>query len=229
MTGNKYKQESPLYENSGKVPFSSKISLHIRRKIFNFFIKIYNPGSDTKVLDVGVTSDDTFIESNFFEKFYPYKNNITCVGTENGIFLEDKFKGIKYIQVKTGENLPFTDKEFDIVFSNAVVEHTGNKEQQSFFIGELCRVARLFFITTPNRWFPVETHTGIPLLHYLPKEKFRSIIRGTKYDYWSYENNLNLLSAKEFREIFPADSRVNINIKKVKLLGITSNLIGYNI
>jgi len=221
------KNTSPLYKNSSGIPFSLTFSLHMRRKMFDFFMKVYKPTAEMKILDVGVTSDDTFSVSNFFEKWYPYKNNITCVGTENGFFLEEKFKGIKYFKVISGEPLPFNNKEFDIAFSNAVIEHTGSTDGQAFFVNEICRVCKAFFISTPNRWFPVETHTGIPLLHYLPKDMFRKYIRGTKYDYWSYEKNLNLLDYKDFKNLFPED--INVIMKKVNFLMITTNLIAYTL
>ena len=79
--------------------------------------------------------------------------------------------------MQPGEPLPFRDGEFDVVFSNAVVEHVGSRTAQAAFVGELCRVGKSFFITTPNRWFPVEHHTGLPLLHYLPASVFRSLLR----------------------------------------------------
>ena len=41
------------------------------------------------------------------------------------------------------------------------------------FLQELMRVARHGYVTTPNRYFPVETHTRVPLLHILlPKRIF---------------------------------------------------------
>ena len=64
--------------------------------------------------------------------------------------------------------MPFADGEFDIVFSNAVIEHVGGREQQRRFVEESLRVARRAFVTTPNRWFPVEVHTRLPLVHWLP-------------------------------------------------------------
>jgi SAM-dependent methyltransferase len=145
--------------------------------MFDLFLHHFKPDRSTTVLDVGVTSDSTFRESNYFEQFYPYPQNITCVGTENGSYLVEKYAGLRFQQVRAGESLPFRDSEFDIVFSNAVVEHVGNRHQQAQFMNELCRVARAFFVTTPNRWFPVEHHTGLPLLHYLPGPLFRSLIR----------------------------------------------------
>ena len=33
---------------------------------------------------------------------------------------------------------------------------------------EAVRVGRRVFLTTPNRWFPVEVHTRLPLVHWLP-------------------------------------------------------------
>ena len=66
--------------------------------------------------------------------------------------------------------LPFPEKSFDYVFSNAVIEHVGGPESGRKMLAESVRVARLgAFHTTPNRWFPVETHTQVPLLHWLPR------------------------------------------------------------
>lgn len=67
-------------------------------------------------------------------------------------------------------SLPFADKSFDFVMSNAVIEHVGGPEQARRMIGEGERVARVgAFHTTPDRAFPIETHTQVPLLHWLPR------------------------------------------------------------
>ncbi len=68
-----------------------------------------------------------------------------------------------------GRDLPFGDAEFDVGFSNAVVEHVaGGREGQRQFVHELCRVAQRVFVTTPNRRFPLEVHTLLPFVHWLP-------------------------------------------------------------
>jgi len=218
---------SPLYKHSGKVPLASKLSLLARRKIFDLFIKVFQPDQNMSVLDLGVTSDNTFPESNYFESFYPYHEKVTCAGTEDGSHLEAKFPGVRYVRVNGGRRLPFRDKEFDVVFSNAVVEHTGNRAEQRFFIHEACRVGQNFFITTPNRWFPVETHTGIPLLHFLPQIWFRRLIKNTRYNYWSHEENLNLLTIGELRNLFPG--KVAPRLEKVRVFGMPSNLVAYEV
>ena len=79
-------------------------------------------------------------------------------------------------------DLPFEDRSMDYVHSSAVWEHVGNSENQQQMLDECLRVARKgVFLTTPNRWFPIEFHTQIPLLHWLPRNVFRSFLRGTRY------------------------------------------------
>ena len=65
--------------------------------------------------------------------------------------------------------LPFADGSFDVVFSNAVIEHVGDIDRQRLFVAEALRVGRRVFLTTPNRWFPIEVHTRLPLVHWLPE------------------------------------------------------------
>jgi hypothetical protein len=215
--------QSAFYQHSGKVPLASRLSFHVRKQMFDLFMDRFRPGPETRVLDVGVTSDTTFRESNYFEKFYPYPGRITCVGTEDGSHLMQEYPGLQYRRVRPGEGLPFADREFDIVFSNAVVEHTGSRSSQAAFVREICRVGKGFFITTPNRWFPVEHHTGLPLLHYLPAAWFRALLRPTRYSYWAEEEHLNILTTREFRELFPVGFEAEI--AGVTLGGVVSNLV----
>lgn len=217
--------ESPYYKDTGKVAFASRISMHIRRKMFTMFMTVIKPNENHKVLDIGVTSDTKYQESNYFEKLYPFKDKIVCVGTEDGSHLETQHLGIQFIQIVPQAPLPFQDREFDIAFCNAVIEHVGDSGEQNNFINEMLRVSNSFFITTPNRWYPVEFHTAIPLLHFLPKKNYRKILSLIGEAYWSKEENLNLLSKKELRALFPKDS--NVIIDSVRLLGLSTNLVAY--
>ena len=217
--------DSPFYKDTGKFGLASQISMLFRNKMFGKFMAVMDPNSNHKVLDIGVTSDDKYQESNYFEKMYPYKEKIVCVGTENGNHLEKKYPGLKFIKVTSGKPLPFKDKEFDIAFSNAVVEHVGNTEEQRAFVKEMLRVSKTFFLTTPNRWFPVEFHTALPLLHFLPNNIYRKALTAIGETYWSQEGNLNLLSKNELHSLFPDEFRVRLD--SVKLLGMSTNLIAY--
>lgn len=220
-------EPSVYYQHSGKVPIASRISYTVRRKVFDYFMETMQPTEHDRILDIGVTGDSTYRESNFFEKFYPHTSQIVCVGTENGAHLEKEYAGLRFIQVKPDEPLPFADKEFDIGFSNAVIEHVGNTEAQKRFLREACRVARKVFITTPNRWFPVEHHTSVPLLHYLPKPLYRRILARTALHYWSHEQNLNALTLGEFKACFPPDYPIAVEYIGVGWGFLRSNLVAY--
>ncbi len=110
----------------------------------------------------------------------------------------------RYPKVNTvvykGDKFPFKDKEFDICWCNAVLEHVGERSRQEKFLKEVRRVAKSSFVTTPNRYFPVELHTRIPLLHYLPKGIFDIILKrvGKK---WATENYMYLLSLKDIKKL----------------------------
>jgi hypothetical protein len=72
-------------------------------------------------------------------------------------------------------------------------------------VAEALRVSRRVFITTPNRWFPIEVHTKLPLVHWLP-----DAIAGRAYDLagksWARENHL--LGPRELRSLFPGGVEV---------------------
>src|SRR5258708_17461744 len=93
-----------------------------------------------------------------------------------------------------GLRLPFRDQAFEVVHSSAVIEHVGSLGRQCAFVAECCRVARrAVFITTPNRWFPIEFHTVLPLVHWLPAASFRGLLHRSGRAFFADENNLNLM------------------------------------
>lgn len=217
--------DSPYYKDTGKIALASKISVRFREKMFDKFMANIKPDTKHTVLDIGVTSDNSYQESNYFERLYPHKDQVVCVGTEDGSYLETKYPGIKFMQIKPHEPLPFNNNEFDIAFSNAVIEHVGSRESQIAFILEMLRVSRSFFLTTPNRWFPVEFHTALPFIHFLPRPVYRKVLAVFGEAYWSKEENLNLLGRKELKALFPKEA--NVVIDSVQIFGLSTNLIAY--
>src|SRR5262245_40383167 len=63
-------------------------------------------------------------------------------------------EGFTYI-LGSALEVPFSDQSFDLAFSNSVIEHVGNEEDQLKFAGEMLRVARKIYCQTPCRLFPV--------------------------------------------------------------------------
>ena len=203
--------------------FATKLSWYARQKMFDLLMALANPSADTTVLDVGVTSDRRE-DCNFFEKLYPHKDKITAVGMEDAAFLEEEYPGLKYVR-SDGLSLPFPDKSFDLVVSFAVIEHVGSQTQQQAFVRELCRVGKTCCITTPNRWYPVEFHTVVPLIHWFPPSWFRALLKLLGTHLFAKEENLNLLSEKEVLKMIPAAGEVYP--RHFRLLGLISNLLFY--
>ena len=81
------------------------------------------------------------------------------------------------------------------------------------------------FIQTPNRFFPIDFHTFLPFIHWLPKSIHRKILKGVGLSFYSYEKNLNLLSKKDLINFCKNLDLKNFEIIKYKLFLITSNLI----
>lgn len=85
--------------------------------------------------------------------------------------------------------LPFPDDSFDYVVSNAVIEHVGGPDRARLMLSESRRVARkAAFHTTPDRWFPIEVHTQVPLLHWLPRGRQASAFARAGKPHWDTEH-----------------------------------------
>jgi len=218
--------DAVYYQHTGGLPFVRRISFIARRRLCQLFFEVMRPQASDRVLDVGAT-DEVNVESNMLEQVYPHRENMTCASLTDGEVILRAYPGVKHVQVTPHQPLPFADNSFDIVCSNAVLEHVGSAEQQRFFLSELCRVAPRRFVTVPNRLFPVEHHTCLPLIHYLPKPTFRRLLRGTRFDTWSREEYLNYVSATELREFWPAQKPV-IAYSGIGLGPFRSNLVAYN-
>ncbi len=149
---------------------ASRVSMRSRERKLQLFLELLRPGPETSVLDVGVT-DAPFgggSTDNFFEALYPWPDRVTAVGRTSLERFTAAFPAVTAVQAD-GRHLPFADGAFELGFSNAVVEHVGGREEQRRFVHELCRVTERVFVTTPNRWFPLEVHSLVPFAHWLPR------------------------------------------------------------
>jgi hypothetical protein len=202
-----------------------RVTAHMRRKMFAKFEQTVRPDARESVLDVGATSDRGYASSNYFEAWYPHKSRITACGIDDAGFLEQQYPGVRFVQAD-GLNLPFADASFDVVHSSAVIEHVGSRANQRRFIAELHRVSRrAVFLTTPNRWFPIEVHTSVPLLHWLPAATYRALLARTRLRFFADEANLNLLSAGDLLRLCRQAGIPGARVTSVQLLGWPSNLL----
>ena len=67
-------------------------------------------------------------------------------------------------------NLPdkITNEEYDLVFSNSVIEHVGGHLQRIKFAEAVHHLAPRHWVQTPYRYFPIEPHWLFPGLQFLP-------------------------------------------------------------
>lgn len=198
-----------------------KISLKSRKKKYEQFMEIMKPKKDSSILDVGFSESEYMEGANYLEKYYPYPEQITALGINKPVKFLERYPKVKTI-VYDGRVFPFDDKSFDICWSNAVLEHVGNRKFQLQFIQEIERCSKSAFITTPNRFFPYETHTHVILLHYLPKRWFDSILVKLHKE-WHTGECLNLLSLRDIKKLMREAGIEKYQILRNRFLFFTLN------
>ena len=109
--------------------------------------------------------------------------------------------------------LPYEDREFELVFSNSVIEHLGDLAAQQKFAAECRRVGGRLWIQTPALGFPIEPHYLTPFVHWMPKSVRRRLLR--RCSFWGLMtkptqakvdeqvNEIRLLSKREMQQLFP--------------------------
>jgi hypothetical protein len=213
------------YSVSAPDSLAGRLGGYQRRRMFARFLAASRIHPTDTILDVGVTADRTYEYSNYVEAWYPHKERITAVGTDDASFLEQMYPGVTFRRAD-GRALPFADGSFDFAHASAVIEHVGSRSQQWVLLAELWRVCRKgIFVTTPNRWFPVETHSALPLLHWLPPPAFRAALRLLGHDALAEEANLNLMSRSTLLVAARAAGIPGARIENARLGGWTSNLL----
>lgn len=197
-----------------------RLSRRNRRKKFDLFLNSLSPKKDEAILDVGVNDQEYSESDNYLEKHYPFPEHITAVSKEPLDQFIARYPDVRAIRAD-GRSLPFRDNEFDITYSNAVVEHVGTRADQITFLTELIRVGKRGFFTTPNRHFPIEVHTRIPLLHLLlPKSVFDNFLRRIGKS-WAAGEYMNLLSYRELQSLLTEAHTPNARIIRNRWFGFT--------
>ena len=205
---------------AAKTRAAVQIQTRSRTRKWELYEASFPPRPGERVLDVGVSSYDDLPNENYFLRRYPYPSQLTAVGIQDLTELRERFPEVTFVTAD-GRSLPFSDLAFDVVHSNAVVEHVGTREDQERFVSELVRVGRAGFVTTPNRWFPIETHCKLPFVHWLPRRASLWLLArlGKKKVNWL------LLSARGFRSLFPPTVRRTSMSTKVLRWPVTLVLV----
>lgn len=200
----------------------NKIGDQNRERKYELFLKLFKPDSTTKILDAGASEKEYRATSNHLEKKYPHPENITILGVDNYKDFPLRYPEVNIVKYKGGI-FPFKDKAFDICWSNAVIEHVGDQSKQELFLKEILRVSKRAFITTPNRFFILESHTKVLFFHYLPRDIFNKILSWTGNSYPGHL--IHLLGLKDVKYLFDKNNISNYKIIKNKIFGLTIDFV----
>jgi SAM-dependent methyltransferase len=214
--------DSKYYQAMTPRSLGERLAVAARDRIYRDFLAHCRPLAADKILDVGV-SDVINDAANVLERHYPHRANITAAGLGEAREFKAAFPSVGYTRIEANKPLPFADAAFDIAASNAVLEHVGSRANQELFVREMLRVAKRVFISVPNRFFPIEHHTAIPLLHFW-KGSFVAACRWLAKDEWADEKNLILMSRERLDSLLPADAEGYVRYTGVPLGPFSSNL-----
>lgn len=165
--------------------------------------------------------------------------NVCVADVDHAAVREAARFGFVTVPLEAGRALPFADNSFDVVLCSSVLEHVTipsreiwrelsgarfarrAREQQRGFARELARVGRGYFVQVPYRWFPVETHSWLPFLGYLPRA-LQCVAIALANLVWikKTEPDFYLPSATELRTYFP-----EARLAREKVCGLTKSLI----
>ena len=188
-----------------------------RKKKLRHFYSLCKRGQT--VLDIGVSAETKrgLAARNYFLKHYRYDpETYTGLGIQDLTGMVDLFPGKHFIQYPGGK-FPFSDKEFDWIFSNAVIEHVGDDGAQLLFLNEMMRVANNVFFTTPNKYFPIETHTNVFFLHWNNELFYRWFKKSKPY---VNRDNLYLFSIRRMRNLLKGSNATSLSIYKNRCFAI---------
>lgn len=215
-----------------------RVSRQARSSRGEVFRKHFHLDENTTIIDLG-SHDGTNIHNVLAgTRVRPenvYIADIDAAAVQLGA---SKF-GYHPVVIHESGRLPFGDSHFDIVFCSSVIEHvTAPKsdvwrirsgrafrrvalQRQKTFASEIVRLGRQYFVQTPYRHFPIESHTRLPFVGWLPRPMLVTMLRFTN-KLWikTTEPDWFLLDKKLMKELFDGARFVD-----EKVLGLTKSLM----
>ena len=196
-----------------------------RRRFAAFFSLIQDLGRGARVLDVGGTPE--------------FWTSMGAAGEQLDLTILNRTAGAsahwpaRIVSGDARDMRQFRDQEFDVAFSNSVIEHVGSYDDQRSMASEIRRVAPRYFVQTPNRYFPIEPHFLLPGFQFYPLKLRAALLSRSDLGWYkradSYETALaevsavRLLTARELRGLFPGG-----HLYRERFGGLTKSLVVYD-
>jgi len=138
---------------------------------FDFFIEPvlrYASLTDKTVLDSGCGAGGLCIRLQLY-----YPRHVTAVELDpvQSRLAVQRLAALPNVTVvnSDAEQSGLPAASLDVVFSLHVIEHVPNANLYLDEIVRLLRPGGLLLLACPHRLWPLEAHTGLPLIHYLPR------------------------------------------------------------
>ncbi len=190
------------------------------------FLDLFKPRPDERILDVGGNTE--LWREIGYEGPIVFLN---IVPLDEGVILQP---GWTYV-IGDGRRLPFESGEFSIVFSNSVIEHVGDWQDQLHFASEIERVGQRYWVQTPNRRFPIEPHMMFPAFQWLPDALARPVVALWPFSFhrrdgrsteeaWDAMQHTRLMTVVEMRQAFPGAVLV-----RERALSLTKSIVAYRL
>ena len=216
-------QNNKIY-SSNHLKIFDKIITKKRSEIVDIINNQIILNNINEVLDIGTTNDTKNKSSNFIVKNLKNIKNFNSISDQ--LITSSFFK--KKLQKSITED--FSEYEIenfksDLVISNATIEHVGKYDNQKTMFDNMIKLSKkMIIISTPYRYHPLEFHTKIPLIHWLPKNIHRKILKNIGLTFFSKEENLNLLSKSDFNNFLESE-KIKGEFRYIKFLFFKSNLV----
>jgi SAM-dependent methyltransferase len=207
----------------------ARVQKSFRKKRMQRFGSVFSFSRHPRILDVGGTPEIWALLP------LPEAARVVLLNMPRAGARQSATAGLEYVH-GDGCHLPFADQAFDIVFSNSVIEHVGGPDAQARFAREVARAGHGYWVQTPNRYFPIETHLLTPIVHLLPLSWRAFIVR--RFTVWQwiqrpaadekqfyiehFISDIRLLTADDMRRLFPGAV-----IVRERFLMFTKSLIAY--
>lgn len=201
----------------------SSIARRLRARRFEHFLSLL-PDKPLSILDVGGTVDFWKAREVSQRNFRISVLNLTPT----------RFLGeIRCIQGDARDMSCFQNDEFDVVFSNSVIEHVGDFSDQKKMADEIQRVGRAYYVQTPNYYFPIEPHFLFPGFQFLPKTLQKRLVKNfslgcseraqTDEEAELLVNSVRLMTLDDLCQLFPQASTW-----KERIFGLDKSIVVYD-
>lgn len=140
----------------------SSLSQRARDRRHRRLLESFPDLADMSVVDLGGTVD-YWIRSGLRPA------RVVVVNLSDGA-LDRSDPSAEWITAHRGDACEFDGNgaDFDLVFSNSVIEHVGGFARRQQFADRIHDLAPRHWVQTPDRYFPLEPHWGVPGLQFLP-------------------------------------------------------------